>query len=552
MEFRRYMRVNEFARAVSALGLMRGGHVGDHLLEAWDALGVLKPRIRLRWPDTIARRIWKETHEHIPCQMKLPVEPDGAAWETAIELDDALHRWQRPHVYELSTHPLDEPAPKFAPFIEYPHTLPFQRWLERRVDVSNDVYETLYDDVNVSDYYSGWQILLAAEIADAGIHIPLNLSDEAVFREAEEAMKGGCMPPKASYSFNLMPVHARRDFTRHEAALDAIVWFSEERLRVLSAIKVEDGRRRFRLSDEQLEHYETRSRELAAEAWCRFRIDGDALVAAMRFLAEYWSAWNRLGRPLVASAYKDTLSGAVILARYFDGTTFSQLKVRVGNVGGWFKPIFDVIWPDWAEDEQERARLTLKGIMRSLPDHAPRVTEQEIDGFVSFLATNGLEAFFWRLRSFEEHDLRGNEFASQGMRSDIQGMAIVVEHLTRTLGAKGEQIYDGFKSLWGPEIARSLARSDVTDLARNGRYKTDWALFKRDVAALRGTEQGELLADLVTAQRLRGAVHEMLPEDDHLELEALFVGLMRAAVYTYAEVKRHRPAAPDRLPSETK
>jgi hypothetical protein len=40
--------------------------------------------------------------------------------------------------------------------------------------------------------------------------------------------------------------------------------------------------------------------------------------------------------------------------------------------------------------------------------------------------------------------------------------------------------------------------------------------------------------------RLRG-VHAHLPEDDNLELEGLFTGLMRAALSAFVEVRRAKP-----------
>jgi hypothetical protein len=39
------------------------------------------------------------------------------------------------------------------------------------------------------------------------------------------------------------------------------------------------------------------------------------------------------------------------------------------------------------------------------------------------------------------------------------------------------------------------------------------------------------------AHRIRGGVHTFLPEDDQLELEALFTGLMRAALLTFIEAR---------------
>jgi len=41
--------------------------------------------------------------------------------------------------------------------------------------------------------------------------------------------------------------------------------------------------------------------------------------------------------------------------------------------------------------------------------------------------------------------------------------------------------------------------------------------------------------------RTRGGVHAHVPEGDHFELEALFTGLMRAALLTFVEVRPRKP-----------
>jgi hypothetical protein len=46
--------------------------------------------------------------------------------------------------------------------------------------------------------------------------------------------------------------------------------------------------------------------------------------------------------------------------------------------------------------------------------------------------------------------------------------------------------------------------------------------------------------DLVMAHRVRAGVHRIMPEDDRFELEALFVGLIRAAM-TFVEVRQRAP-----------
>jgi len=102
--------------------------------------------------------------------------------------------------------------------------------------------------------------------------------------------------------------------------------------------------------------------------------------------------------------------------------TYTEIRDRIGSQGGWFEPILDVIWPDWSKQEKESAARTLKGLISRTGEDP--IAAADIDAFVDFLSDQQLEAFFWRLRSFEDHLFRGNEFALQGMKSDVEGMAV--------------------------------------------------------------------------------------------------------------------------------
>lgn len=538
MQFNRFMRANDFVRELDSLRAFRGEYMGTGLLESLDETGLLHPRIRIRYPDAIARRFWLAKHDHLQCQLRLPLEADGERWDAAVDLDNALHRWQSYHAYGLSPHPLDDPEPRFSEFIQQPKNFPFERRLDRRVDVSRDKYETLFDDCNIEDYYNSWQVLFAAEVADAGVHLRINLADKDIARATHEALDKGRIPEGVSYSFNLMPVHAARDFAEHERALDALVWFTEECGLRLSMIAVKHGGGRFRLNPSESAQYEQTSQSLAEASVDRFHINGDELVDLIRFLSEYWSKWDRDGRPRIADAYKKFLGQAVLLTRRIESLTFTDLRDRIGKGDGRFKPILDVIWSNWAEEEKERARLTLKTAMGSGKSAGPAIADVDIEAFVNFLATEGLEAFFWRLNSFENHAFRGNEFALEGMKSDVQGMAIAVEHIAEALGGTKTQLYDKFKQLWrNPEVLQIIKRNDVTPLARQAQWAEGWPALKADINALRGEPGGQVAADLVMAQRIRGGVHTALPEDDQFVLEELFIGLMRAALLTFVEVR---------------
>lgn len=527
------MTADAFVRELGLLRAFRGEYMGIGLLETLEESELLLPRLRIRLPDPIARRFWRLSHDEVPRRMTLPTEPDGPGWDAAVAFDEALHRTQNWIVYGLTPNPLDDPQERFSPFIERPSPDAFVPHRNRRVNVSNDIEEALFTD-NCDDRYSTWQLLLAAEQAEAGVAMRINFGNERRFATIRNAMEDGRLPEGARFSYNFHPVHAAREFKKHENALDAVVWFAEERGRALNnLVKGQGGR--FRLSPEQARQYDEATQDLAAASCRRFGVDVDASVAVIRYCAERWSDWTGDGRPLIANAYKDFVGAAVLLTRRRGALSFVELRDRVGVVGGWDKPVLDLMWPDWAKQEKERVSLTLQA---NVGVRASTVTQPDIDAFVEFLASEGLEAFFWRLKSFEDHALRGNEFAIEAMKSDIQGMAVVVEHVATALGSNKDQLYEQFKQLWSrPDVSAILKRSDVAPLARQASLADDWPALKAKIDALRANPGGDTAADLVMAHRIRGGVHSQLPEDDHLELEALFTGLMRAALLTFVEVR---------------
>jgi len=519
------------------VSVFRGEYIGRSVLEELEETGLLYPRIRVRYPDSVARRFWLEMHQDLSVRMKHPVEPDGPRWEAAVDLENALYRWRNYTVYEETEHPFDELRERFIQFIEVPSESAFQCRRDRRVDVSSDIYDELFDDHNVEEYYSSWQVLLAAEVAEAGVYARPNfVNDDTV-----GALLRGIVPENLRWTFNFVPVHATRDFSRHEKTLDAVVWFAERRGRLLARIWKERDLRQQPPSEEERISYYRDSDSLAAGSAARFGIGGKELVELISLLAERWSHWEREGRPKISAAYETFLDRAVVLTRRVEKLTFDELRDRVGSAGGRFKPILDVIWPNWAEEEKERVRLTLKTSIRS-GGRGFDIADSDVDDFVRFIADNGLEAFFWRLKSFEDHALRGNEFSVAGMQSDIQGISVAIEHLASVLGGVKDQLYESLKQLWrhNADVLLILKRNDVTALARNARLIENWPLLKGQINAIREERGvGEIVADLVMAHRIRGGVHHPLPEKDHFELQTLFVCLMRAALYTFVEVQRN-------------
>lgn len=179
--------------------------------------------------------------------------------------------------------------------------------------------------------------------------------------------------------------------------------------------------------------------------------------------------------------------------------------------------------------------------------HRSKVSQRK--AFADFLADNYLDNFFWALKSFEEHAFGGHDSYLEGMQRDVQGMVVCVEHVVRALGGKAPKLYRMLRALWkDPAVSKLLTREKT--LAEQG-YRPDewsqkWPQVKEKIDALREEgEVGQVVADLIMAIRLRGAVHYALPEDDQLELERIFVSLMRAAALTFLEVHRQNPATDD-------
>ena len=182
-------------------------------------------------------------------------------------------------------------------------------------------------------------------------------------------------------------------------------------------------------------------------------------------------------------------------------------------------------------------------MIRNPDASVPGISEAEIKAFVEFIDKEGHHAFFWRLRSFEEHAIRGNEFALAGMRSDLQGMAIVIEHIVRTIAgekAKGKiQLYNVFRELWKEsEVAKIIGNAAKLTRPPTDYGPNDWPKLKADLEELAQSNNAEKIAsDLIMAHRIRGAVHFTFDEENQFELERLFVLLMRAALLTFAHVR---------------
>ena len=532
LNIRRYQSAHEFASNLRKLRAFRDTHIGNSLLEFLESSKLLTPRIRLQWPDAVARRFWLDRHENVKSLCE-SIEPDGPRWSAALRLSGNLQRVG--FGFQNIAHPFDDPEEEFVEFIQTPDRQIFLAHKDRRISVAHEGCPVLFDSSNVSDYYSGWQILVAAEVADIGIHIRTNMADDVTAQKVRLDIREGRLPE--GYVFELFdPVRARSRFEDHEDALDAIVWSVEEANRAVTYMLSGRGGGRVQLSETERETYRNEHKKAALSGLQRYGVCKDALIETCKFLSGRWAVWDAEGRSITCQAYKIYLASAVRLLQ--DGCEM-QLEDIIDSVGyqsNHRMPILRVIWPDWAEEQKQRVIRTLRPITDGQGVGA--LSKDEICEFANFLEREYQDSVFLRLESFERYAFENEEMSMAGMLSDLQGMAVGVEHCIRAMGGSKDQLFRMFRELWSePEVSRLLKQHKR--LAEQATPKGGWLQFKAEIGNLRESgATGAIAADLIMAHRLRASVHHALPEDDQFELEKLFVGLLRAAATTHAHVSR--------------
>ena len=535
LRLRRYLSAKDFRSELQQLRVYRGSYLGDDLFDWFERTGLIKPVLRLAWPEEIARRWWREGHEWAG-EMRDPLEPDGDRLDAAEALSNALFRTGLRGAHDDNPHPFDVPDPSWTPFLQEEENQSFIPRSERRFSVANARDDILFDRNHIKDYYSAWQVLAAAEIADMGISFRLNMTDDATAKAAHEAIREGQTPDGPAFEL-FAPSRALRGLREHRAALDAAIWSSEEAgIAFLRAARGLGGGR-IQLGEASTADYQADRTTAARAAMVRYGCTIEDVLVACRFLGERWVEWDREGRPLIAEAYKIHLATAVRMLQLAEDMEFEEIASRVEGGVSRSGTLLRQIWPDWMAEQRERVILTLRS---TLPKSGPgAVSDAELEAFAQFLDDERQDAFFLRLESFERHAFDHDDPSPlSGMTSDLQGMAVAVEHVVRAMGGTGDQLYTMFKKLWvGTSVEPHLKTND--QLARNAALMSDWPELKARIAALANQDEASVVAaDLIMAHRLRGAVHEPVPEDDQMELERLFVHLLGSAAMTHAHLSR--------------
>lgn len=335
------------------------------------------------------------------------------------------------------------------------------------------------------------------------------------------------------------PIQAMRDFRQNRRTLDAVVWFAEESARgYMFATRQESGRRL--LDDVERDEILRTRRWAAAQARRRYRVTKAALVSCIRMLAERWAHWTHEGRPLIAGAYKSFLAEAVRLTLSSTRHDYASLREAVGRAGGYLKPIFDVIWKDWSAEQRDDLRRILASMGR--PDGIVKASFSTdlVERFLDFVEANNLHSLYWHLESINRHAFKGNDYSLEGLKADVQGMALVVEHIASALGATRQQLRDKFKELWASDkaVLAGLKDNKLMKVGNGAGIDMAWHAAQQGQGRIR-----EICADLAISYAIRGGAHRMIKENNPLALERMSLILLRAAMRTFEVAESQRLSA---------
>lgn len=539
MRYSRHLEIDQFLKEIQDLKIMMVPP-REAVLERLERHRILLPKIRLRYPDPIERRWYAKDRPgyHRPKPIG-PKEPNGLRWRAACELEKARQDqglWRRDDPL-TQTNPLDSPKKEWKQFIQFPARRKFVCWTSFRVRVDGKRGGPNWHNRTVITYYSSWQLLLFIECHDMGISYFGNTEDWD--RHSDE------IPKSWGRGERFEPIRSLRSFRKFEKTLDAVVWFTEEDGKNDHFILMQSGHHgRRQIEDHEHSEMERRSVELARRCRARFRVNYPQIIELVKFLCERWGDWERIGYQHHTKAYKSFIGKAIALARYFNDVTPQRLFEDVGRVTGHFKPTLRVIFQDWATEWREDAERLIVSFSR--PDALLKAdfTAEQANAFLDFVENNDLFEFYWRWKSLNERAFSGESRHLVGLKSDLQGMALSVEHIVHAL-LKGNvqhpktQLFEKFKQVWpaATPVGRLLKSNGFRDVSQKQVVvDLDWFDSKQNEPI-----EVQIASDLAICQAIRGNAHHQISEQNQLRLERMSLILLRGVVRAFVEATRRWP-----------
>lgn len=503
----------------------------ERLLEHLEAERILIPKLRLRYPDAVERRWFAD--EEGGWQPTGRIEPNGSRWEAACALEEARQGSQLPRWHEdplTSPDPLDAPKAEWRQFIQHPARRNFVPWKNFYVRVDGQDTGIQWRTRTAVTYYSSWQTLLFIECHTMGTCYIGNT-------EKWDWVAGDIPSSWLSSGISFDEIRTVQSFRDHQKHLEAVVWFNQEVSRNEQFVLRHSHGRRL-IEDDERNEIECRTVEVARRCRKRFAMSYPQAIALIKFLCQRWGHWSQVGYRNHARAYKHYINKAVKLARYLREVPVELLIDEVGRVTGHFKPTLRVIFKDWATEWREDAERILTGFSKSGAILQADFNQAEANSFLDFVEANDVLEFYWRWRSMNERAFSGDANLMAGLKSDLQGMALSIEHLTGAMlkphvNHLKPTLFEKFKQLWNSStnVGKLLRENKYRQVAfANEAIDLDWHSERNDQGGA-----ARIAGDLTICHAIRGNAHFKLNEENQLRVERMSVILLRGVMFAFRQ-----------------
>jgi len=149
-------------------------------------------------------------------------------------------------------------------------------------------------------------------------------------------------------------------------------------------------------------------------------------------------------------------------------------------------------------------------------------------------------------RSFNERAFSGDSRHLAGLKSDLQGMALSVEHLVQAMLVGNvqfpkTQLYEKLKQIWpvSTQVGKLLKTDEYRKISQlHSVIDLDWFNTKQG-----GSLPAQIASDLAICQAIRGNAHHQISEPNQLKLERMSLILLRGVMHAFLEAKSRWPIA---------
>lgn len=449
------------------------------LIEFFEKEGLLTPIVRIQFPPEVLRRF--EQEERDGQAIFKPIEQDGQRLDEAIDALKTLPhgRWNDSRIYGESVHPLDNPDPRFAPFIITDFSKDtFVPWSELRPPIFELDGRTIRSQERFTpSFYHYWQIFFLEALLRSGSKMYHPFNDETIDQLIWRGDFGNhALKNRMAGATNIEARHHLAELESYSVHFEAVGYFEAYTHHALQVFLRDRDVRSGKLSYKATLQYKRREKEIARDAMARSALLPKDLVAFVTQQASWWDAAQRRGPQAIADEYRRNIQATLKLYRLYTKKSPGLLVEKVGTLGH-FRPILEVIFPDWVEEQRELAVRSLQNWVQrdfnKLPAPFP-VSDNDLESFCDWLESAGLYQFYWQYKRFSDTSFSTSRIDRAATAADAVSFANICEMIANhALAERGvivreKTLGEKLGSLFGAKGPRQIAQSlkDSSKLTR--------------------------------------------------------------------------------------